>query len=88
MVTYVDLSGLPLGSHDILIGRDWLESHREKLDCYNKTFACLDEEGNLMVVKGFPKAISGRNSSAKQLKNLCGERLQSVCSSCFGGDKE
>ena len=47
-----------LGSYDVLIGMDWLESHRLKLDCYNKTFECRDEEGNLVVVKGIPKVIS------------------------------
>jgi len=27
---------LPLGSYDVLIGMDWLEKHRAKLDCYKK----------------------------------------------------
>ena len=40
LVTYVDLNVLPLGSYDILIGMDWFET---KLDCYNKTFECMDE---------------------------------------------
>ena len=31
------------------IGMDWSEAHRAKLDCYNKNFECLDEEGNLRV---------------------------------------
>ena len=39
---------------------DCLETHIVKLDCYNKTFECLDEEGNLKVVKGIPKVISVR----------------------------
>ena len=52
---------------------DWLEAHKAKLDCYNKTFECLDEEGNLMVVQGFPKVISGRNSLAMQLEKLYGK---------------
>src|SRR5713226_9348844 len=34
LVTYVDLNVLPLGSYDVLIGMDWLEAHRVKLDCY------------------------------------------------------
>ena len=50
LVTYADLNGLPLGSYDILIGMDWLEAHKIKLDCYNKTFECIDEKGNLRVV--------------------------------------
>ena len=66
LVTCVDLNVLPLGSYDVLIGMDWLEAHRAKLDCYNKTFECLDEDGKLKVVKGIPKVISGRQSSTTQ----------------------
>ena len=33
----------------------------------------LDEEGKLKVVKGIPKVIFGRESSAMQLKKLCGK---------------
>ena len=35
LVTCVDLNVLPLGSYDVLIGMDWLEAHRVKLDYYN-----------------------------------------------------
>ena len=58
LVTCVNLNVLPLGSYDILIGMDWLEPHRVKLDCYNKTFEWIDEEGNLRVVRDIPKVIS------------------------------
>ena len=54
LVTCVDLNVLLLGSYD-LIGMDWLEAHRVKLDCYNKTFECMDEKENLRVVKGFQR---------------------------------
>ena len=50
-----------------------MEAHKENLDCYNKTFECLDEEGNLRFVKGFPKVMLGRNSSAMQLEKLYGK---------------
>ena len=50
---------------------DWLESHRVKLDCYNKNFECIDEEGNPVVVKGIPKVISVQQVSAMQLKKFC-----------------
>ena len=69
---------LPPSSYDILIGMDWLEAHRAKLDCYNKNFGCLDEEGNLRVVKGIPKVISGRKPSAMQLKKFYGKGCK-VC---------
>ena len=55
---------------------DWLESHRVKLDCYNKTLECMDEEGNLVVVRGIPKVISVRHISAIQLKKLCRKIFQ------------
>ena len=39
LVTYVDMNVLPLKSYDVLIGMDWLEAHRAKLDCYNKNLS-------------------------------------------------
>ena len=60
LVTYADLNVLSLGSYDVLIGMDWLEAHSVKLDCYNKIFECMDNEGNLRVVRGIPKVISVR----------------------------
>ena len=68
-----DLNVLLLGSYDILIGMDWTGAHRSKLDCYNRTFEYLDEEGNLRIVKGIPKVISGRKYSAMQLKKFYGK---------------
>ena len=38
LVTCVDLNVLPIGLYDVLIGMDWLEAHRVKLDYYNKDF--------------------------------------------------
>ena len=58
--TFANINIFPLGSYDIIIGMDWLEAHRVKLDDYNKTFECMDEEGNPVVVKGIPKVISVR----------------------------
>ena len=70
LVTCVDMNVLPLGSYDVLIGMDWLEAHRVKIDCYNKTFECMNEEGNPRVVKGIPKVILVRKISATWLKNF------------------
>jgi predicted aspartyl protease len=52
------LNIIPLGSYDCLIGMDWLENHHVVLDCYNKVFTCLDEEGNSRIVQGIPRPIS------------------------------
>ena len=54
------LNVIPLGSYDVLIGMDWLTTHRVVLDCYNKTYTCLDEEGNRVTVKGIHRPISLR----------------------------
>ena len=50
---------------------DWLEAHRVKLNCYNKTFECMDEEGNPIVVRGIPKVIFVRQISTMQFKKFC-----------------
>ena len=73
LVTCADMNVLPLGSYDVLIGMDWEGAHRENIDHYINTFKCLDEKGNLRVVKGFPKVISGRKSSTIQLKKFGGK---------------
>jgi hypothetical protein len=66
--TKVDLNILPLGSHDCLIGMDWLDQHHVILDCHNKAFTCLDEEGNHRAFQGIPTTIAIREISAMQLK--------------------
>jgi hypothetical protein len=41
---------LTLCSYDYLIWMDWLDQHHAILDCHNKAFTCLDEEGTLRKV--------------------------------------
>ena len=55
LVTCVEMNVVTLGSYDVLIGMDWLEAHRVKLNYYNKAFECLDEEGNPRNVKEFQR---------------------------------
>ena len=52
---------------------DCLEAHKAKLDCYNKTFECLDNKGNLRVVKGFPEVTSRGKSSTMQSEKFYGK---------------
>jgi hypothetical protein len=54
------LNIIPLGSYDFLMGMDWLDKHHAILECYNKAFTCLDEEGNLRTVQGIPRVVSIR----------------------------
>ena len=44
MDTSVNLNILPLGSYDILIGMDWLESHKDVIDYLHKIFSSVDGE--------------------------------------------
>ena len=39
-----NLNIIPLGSYDILIGMDWLESHKDVIDYLHKNFISVDEE--------------------------------------------
>ena len=66
--THAYLNILPLGSYDLLIGMDWLEKHRVILNCYDKTFSCLDDKGNTIVVKGIPRKVTIREIPALQMK--------------------
>jgi hypothetical protein len=66
--TSAGINIIPLGSYDILIGMDWLDEHHVVLDCHNKTFKCIDEEGNHSTVKGVPRPISIRDIPSLQLK--------------------
>jgi hypothetical protein len=62
--TRTDLNILPLGSYDCLIGMDWLDQHHAILDCHNKEFTFLNEEGSLRRVQGIPRAVTIREIAA------------------------
>lgn len=66
--THVKLNVLPLGLYDVLIGMDWLEEHTVLLNCFEKTFTCIDKNGETVMVKGIPRKVSVRNISALQMK--------------------
>ena len=56
--TKVKLNVLPIGSYDILLGMDWLEKHKVVLNCFEKTFTCLDDKGEIVIVKGIARKVS------------------------------
>ena len=58
--TSIKLNVLPLGSYDMLIGMDWLEQHRVVLNCFDKTFTCINSDGKSINVKGIPRKIAIR----------------------------
>ena len=66
--THVDLNILPLGSYDMLIGMGWLEKYRVMLNCFDKTFTCIDDTGNTIKVKGIPRKVTIREITSLQIK--------------------
>jgi hypothetical protein len=56
--TKADLNIISLGSYECLIGMYWLDQHHDVLDCHNKEFTCLDEEGNPKIVQGIPRVVT------------------------------
>ena len=45
-----------------------MDQHHALLDCRNKEFTCLDEEGNQKTVQGIPRVVVVREISTMQLK--------------------
>jgi hypothetical protein len=56
--TRAELNILPLGSYECLIGMDWLDQHHAILDCRNKAFSFLDEEGNQRTFQGITRVVA------------------------------
>ena len=54
---------------------DWLEKHNVVLNCFEKTFTCLDDKGQRFTVKGIPRKVSVRQISALQME-------KAVCKGC------
>ena len=70
MDTSVNLNILPLGSYDILIGLDWMESHKNIINCLHKIYNCIDEKGNYHTIKGIYKPMSYDKSQLYNSKIL------------------
>ena len=68
--TSIKLNVLPLGSYDMLIGMDWLEQHRVVLNYFDKTFTCVNNDGETVNVKGIRRKTVIRHISALQLKRV------------------
>ena len=58
--TSVKLNVLPLGSYKMLIGMEWLEQHRVVLNCFDKMFTCVNNDGETVNVRGIPKKTTIR----------------------------
>ena len=67
-LTHVNVNIFPLGSYDMLRGMDWLEEHKCFLNCFDKTFTCIDDNENNIKVKGILRKVSIREISSLQMK--------------------
>ena len=47
---------------------DWLEQHRVVLNCFDKTFTCINNDGKPISIKGIHRKTIVRHISALQLK--------------------
>jgi hypothetical protein len=56
-----------LGSYDVVIGMDWLESHEAILNCKMKQLSLVDDEGQRHVIVGRNQGVSLRFISSLQL---------------------
>jgi hypothetical protein len=63
-----DLYVTILGSYDIVIGMDWLESHDAILNCKMKWLSLTDDEGQRRVIVGRNQGVSLRFISSLQLQ--------------------
>ena len=58
--TSVKLNVLPLGSYDMLIGMEWLEQHWVVLNYFDKTFTCINNDEEIVNVRGIPRKTTIR----------------------------
>jgi hypothetical protein len=57
-----------LGSYDVVIGMDWLETHEAILNCKTKWLSLVDDEGQRRVIAGRNQGVSLRFVSSLQLQ--------------------
>jgi hypothetical protein len=67
-VTRVILYVTILGSYDVVIGKDWLETHEAILNCKTKWLSLIDDEGQRRVIVGRNQGVSLRFVSSLQLR--------------------
>jgi hypothetical protein len=47
-----------LGAYELIIGMDWLASHRALVDCFAKRVLCVDDEGRPVEIQGIQRKVS------------------------------
>jgi hypothetical protein len=81
-ITRANLYVTILGSYDVVIGMDWLESHEAILNCKTKWLSLVNIEGQRPVIVGQNQGVSLRFISSFQLwKSMCnGSKLYAILS--------
>jgi hypothetical protein len=69
-VMRVNLYVTILGSYDVVIGMDWLETHEAILNCKMKRLILVDDEGQRCVIVGRNQGVSLRFVSSLQLQKI------------------
>jgi hypothetical protein len=57
-----------LGAYDLIIGMDWLASHRALVDCFAKKVLCVNDEGRPVEIQGVQRKVSLRFISTMKVK--------------------
>ena len=68
LLMHVNVNIFPLGSYDMLVVMDWIEEHKVCLNYFDKTFTCIENNGNIIKVKGIPRKVTIREIYALQMK--------------------
>ena len=65
---HANLNIFPLVSYDLLIGMDWIDEHKILLNCFDKTFTCIDNNINNIKDKGISRKVTIREIYSLQMK--------------------
>lgn len=66
----MNLYSRTLGTYDLIVGMDWLESHQAILDCYKKKILLQNDQGETLVIKGIRRNVTLRLISPNKV-NKC-----------------
>ncbi|GAV62614.1 RVP_2 domain-containing protein [Cephalotus follicularis] len=78
---YADLIVLPIRDFDVILGMDWLSTHRACMDCYNKTVDFCLPDGTTFQFKGdkgFSTPIVSFIRASRYLEKGCEGYLANV----------
>jgi hypothetical protein len=82
-VTRANLYIMILGSYDVIIGMDWLESHEAILNYNMKWLSLIDDEGQRCVIVGWNQGVSLRFISSLQLWKSMRKGCKTLCDPCI-----